>query len=102
MTVQLAQRKNDTRITAQAIQLWTDSIYSHCELVIDGICYSSSAMDKGVRRKAIDLDPEKWDLIDLPWADAARALRHFQATRKDNYGWASMAASQALNLNREL
>ena len=102
MTVQLALRKNDTRLTARGIQWWTDSIYSHCELVVDGMCYSSSAMDKGVRRKAITLDPAKWDVIDLPGADAARVLRHFQATRKHNYGWASLFSSQLFNLNREL
>lgn len=102
MTVQLAMRKNDTRLTARAIRWWTDSIYSHCELVVDGMCYSSSAMDKGVRHKAIALNPEHWDVIDLPWADAAKILRHFHVTRKHNYGWASLAASQMLNLNREL
>jgi hypothetical protein len=102
MTVRLALRKNDTRLAARGIQFWTNSIYSHCELVIDGMCYSSSAMDKGVRAKVIDLDPAKWDVIDLPWANAAQVLRYFQATRKHNYGWASMAASQVLNLNREL
>ena len=48
MTVQLALRKNDTRLTAKAIQWWTGSIYSHCELVVDGMCYSSSAMDGGI------------------------------------------------------
>lgn len=102
MTVQLALRKHDTRLAARGIQFWTSSIYSHCELVVDGMCYSSSAMDKGVRRKAIALDPAHWDLIELPWADAEQVLRYFQITRKHNYGWASMAASQLFNLNREL
>lgn len=36
MTIQLALRKHDTRIAARVIQWWTGSIYSHCELVIDG------------------------------------------------------------------
>ena len=102
MTVKLALRKNDKRIVAKGIQWWTNSIYSHCELVVDGMCYSSSAMDKGVRRKTITLDPAKWDVIDLPWADADRVLRYFHATRKHNYGWASLLTSQLLNLNREV
>ncbi|MDH0156482.1 hypothetical protein [Stutzerimonas stutzeri] len=100
MTVQLALRKRDTRIAARVIQWWTGSIYSHCELVIDGWCYSSSAMDGGVRRKRIDLDPEKWDVAPLPWADDQRALDYFTATDHHRYGWTGLVLSQLLNLNR--
>lgn len=100
MTVQLALRKHDKRITAKIIQWWTNSIYSHCELVVDGWCYSSSAMDKGVRRKRINLDPEKWDLIELPWADAAQIVAYFRETDHHTYGWLSLVWSQLFNLNR--
>jgi len=101
MTVQLALRKNDTRITARVIQWWTGSIYSHCELVVGGWCYSSSAMDGGVRRKQINLDPEKWDVSDLPWADAERVLEYFKATDHYRYGWTGLVVNQLFNLNRE-
>ena len=101
MNVQLALRKNDTRLTARAIQWWTNSIYSHCEIVIDNMCYSSSAMDGGVRRKQITLDPEKWDVIELAWADAGRSLSYFQATDPQKYGWLGLVVSQLFNLNRE-
>lgn len=100
MTVQLALRKHDTRIAAEAIQWWTNSIYSHCELVVDGWCYSSSVMDKGVRKKVIDLDPAKWDLIELPWADAGKIREYFIATDHLRYGWPSLITSQLFNLNR--
>jgi len=101
MNVQLALRKNDTRLTARAIQWWTNSIYSHCEIVIDNMCYSSSAMDGGVRRKQITLDPEKWDVVELAWADAGRVLIYFQATDPQKYGWLGLVVSQLFNLNRE-
>lgn len=40
-----------------------DSKYSHVELVFsDGICFSASPRDKGVRFKNIDLNNGKWDL----------------------------------------
>lgn len=86
MTVQLALRKHDTRTAARLIQWWTGSIYSHCELVVDGACYSSSAMDGGVRCKRIDLDPEKWDVVDLPWAEAEQVTSYFTATDHHRYG----------------
>ena len=54
---------------------WIDrGPYSHCELVVDGVAYSSSLMDGGVRGKVIQFKPEHWDFIDLPWADAQRVL----------------------------
>lgn len=100
MTVQLALRKNDTRIGARFIQWWSRSEYSHCELVVGGLCYSSSIMDKGVRAKAIDLEPEKWDVIDLPWADAAAVVDYFKATDSNTYGWLSLIGSQLFNRNQ--
>ena len=99
MTVQLALRKNDTRVIAKAIQWWTNSIYSHCELVVDGWCYSSSAMDKGVRGKVIDLDLAKWDLIELPWADPKQIKYYFEQTDGHTYGWLSLIKSQVFNRN---
>lgn len=99
MTVQLALRKNDTRTTAKAIQWWTNSIYSHCELVVDGMCYSSSAMDGGVRGKQIYLDPEKWDVIDLPWVRGEDVVDYFVATDHHFYGWMGLVYSQVFNRN---
>lgn len=101
MTVQLALRKDDARLTARFIQWWTGSPYSHCELVVDGLCYSSSAMDGGVRCKAIDLDPDKWDVLELPWADASQIVSYFYETDHHRYGWFGLICSQLFNLNRE-
>lgn len=106
MTVQFALYKGRGRIGNAVIRWWTGSIYSHCELVVDGWCYSSSVMDKGVRRKRVGPGTdeislgEHWDLIDLPWADGAAIVRYFHATDGDVYGWPSLIASQVLNRNR--
>lgn len=100
MTVQLALRKHDTRIAAKVIQFWTSSIYSHCELVVDGVSYSSSAMDGGVRGKIIDMDPDKWDFLELPWADADGVINYFKETDHHKYGWLGLITGQLLNLNR--
>ncbi|VVO24251.1 hypothetical protein [Pseudomonas fluorescens] len=100
MSVQLALRKDDERIGARFIQWWSGSPYSHCELVVSGVCYSSSIMDKGVRAKVIELEPEKWDVIDLPWADAGTVLKYFAKTDGFSYGWFSMIFSQLFNRNQ--
>lgn len=105
MTVQLALYKGKGLIGNAAIRWWTGSVYSHCELVIDGWCYSSSVMDKGVRRKKVGKGGDQislsdnWDLIPLPWADAARALQHFEHTQHNPYGWVQLITSQVLNRN---
>jgi hypothetical protein len=55
------------------------SPWSHVEMYVDGLCYSSSAMDVmtegprtgkvgGMRVKAIDLDSGRWDVYPIPSA----------------------------------
>lgn len=59
-----------------AIRLWTWSKWSHAELVINGVCYSSSARDGGVRAKVIDLNSGRWDVVSIQ-CDEQAALRWF-------------------------
>lgn len=99
MTVQLALYKGEGQIGNAFIRWWTSSVYSHCELVVDGVCYSSSVMDKGVRAKNIDLYDGKWDIIELPWVSPLAVLDHFQRTQDDAYGWPSLIGSQLVNRN---
>ena len=49
----------------EAVKLATKGPYSHCELVIDGVCFSSSQRDGGVRSKRVDLSTGRWDLVDI-------------------------------------
>ena len=100
MTVVLASRKNDTRVSARIIQWWTSSEYSHCELVVDGVSYSSSVMDGGVRGKVIRMAEDKWDFLELPWADSEKIKNYLRETDHHKYGWYGLATSQFLNLNR--
>jgi hypothetical protein len=101
MTVQLALYKGKGQIGNALIRWWTGSIYSHCELVVDGWCYSSSMMDKGVRRKRIDLADGKWDLVALGWVEGSSVVNYFADTDSDTYGWFSLVTGQLFNLNRD-
>ena len=76
-------------ISHWAIRIWTWSKYSHAELVIDGICYSSSVRDGGVRAKRINLDSGKWDVFDVPATqeDMEYALAWFAENRGSAYDW---------------
>ena len=95
--MRLALYKGKGRIGNAAIRWWTRSPYSHCELVIDGVAYSSSIMDSGVRAKRIEFDPEHWDFVDLPWASAALVKSTFASTQGDPYGWGDLFWRQVFN-----
>lgn len=49
------------------VRWWCRSRYSHVELVFaNGLSASSSYIDGGVRIKAIEFDPARWDFVVLP------------------------------------
>jgi len=60
--------------------------YSHAELVINGVCYSSSVRDDGVRSKFIDLNSGKWDVIEVD-GDVNKALGVFNSRLGNKYDW---------------
>ena len=65
--------------------------YSHTEIFIDGIAYSSSVRDGGVRSKIINLHSGKWDWIDitddLGKEGADYALDVFNIKKGRKYDW---------------
>ena len=84
--MKLALYKGKGTIYDKIIRIVTRSKYSHCELVIDDVCYSSSPRDGGVRMKVIDLDPDKWDLFDVP-GDTNIAITWFINNVGKKYDW---------------
>lgn len=68
---------------------WTGSKYSHIELVIDGLSYSSSGRDHGVRAKEIDYSTGRWDIEDLPseFIDVPFVLRFYEKTKDNEYDY---------------
>lgn len=64
----------------------TDSIYSHCELIINGVAYSASARDKGVRKKEINFSAGHWDFFEID-ADVPYILEFFNQTDSDGYDY---------------
>lgn len=73
------------KVTHTAIKTVTHSPFSHCEIVINGIGYSSSERDGGVRAKEIDFADGKWEIRPMPWVPALSVLSFFQDTKDDGY-----------------
>ena len=101
MSVQLALYKANGNWINRLIRWWTGSQYSHCELVVRGTCYSSSVRDGGVRAKVMALPSDKWDVIDLPWADDDAVTDWFIAHERDRYGWLDLILCQLLGMRRD-
>lgn len=72
-----------------ATKVWTWSKYSHAELVIDGVCWSSSSRDGGVRKKNINLNSGKWDVFRLTddLVVKNKALMWFKLHEGDSYDY---------------
>jgi uncharacterized protein YycO len=67
----------------RVVRWWCGGKYSHVELVFsDGIAASASFEDGGVRMKRIDLDPGKWDIVEVSPDLALGAIKWFM----DNAG----------------
>ncbi len=85
--MKLALYKAKGTIFDKLVRLVTRSQYSHCELVIDGISYSSSTRDGGVRKKFIVYSPESWDIIELKDKSVEYALAVFELYQGQRYDY---------------
>ena len=101
MSVQLAMYKAHGNWLNSLICWWTGSQYSHCELVIHGVCFSSSVRDGGVRGKCMALPAGSWDVIPIPWADADSVTQWFADHERDRYGWLDLLTGQLLGMQRD-
>ena len=77
------------------------SIFSHVELEINGVCYSSSNRDKGVRSKVIDTsNAQKWLSFDLKKdIDENICLLYFESVRGQKYDWLNIFLTQIIKVN---
>lgn len=76
-------------ISHYTTRFFTWSKWSHAELVIDGICYSSSVRDGGVRSKIIPLNTGRWDIVkfELPEQVIEQAISWFDSNKDAKYDW---------------
>lgn len=80
-------------VVDRVIRFFTKSGYSHSELCVGHPfcgpvdCLSSSSAEGGVRIKRMQLNPEKWDLIALPWVDEATYRAFYADHGGRDYDW---------------
>ena len=71
----------------KSIAWWTNSAFSHVELVIDGYMYSTSPRDGMVRRRKYIYDPVSWQTISLDNIDIEKVLKFYTKTQGLKYDW---------------
>ena len=94
-----ANYKGKGRLFDKLIRLWTRSHYSHTELIIDGVWYSSSYRDGGARAKRIiNPNPNNWDFVEVE-IDQAYAMHVFNKHKGQGYDRLGIFFSQITPLN---
>jgi hypothetical protein len=88
-------RKTD--ILGHLVCWWTKSPYSHCEIVLDDWCYSSSIRDGGVRFKKIDLTQKHWVVVPAEDIQPEKVLALYARTKGNKYGLLDCITTQILN-----
>ena len=100
MIIRIAFCKEENTWHHKIIKWWTDSIYSHAELVFpDDTSVSISPFETiGVRRQdKYDFDDTKcWDMIEVEISEdqADKLQDFFLCTEGDQYDWLGMVLSQ--------
>lgn len=97
MVIRLALYKGGGSAGNALIRWWTRSPYSHCEIVIGDLAYSSSIHDRGVRAKRIEFNPEHWDFVPLKGVDPHNVRVMYARTAGQPYGWLDLLWRQVLN-----
>lgn len=95
--IYLAAYKGRDSLWDRLIQYWTGYKYSHCELVVNNISYSSSMQDGGVRAASINYNSGHWDIVPITFVDSIKVLNHYQKTKGHKYSYSDLVFKQILN-----
>lgn len=95
MKAQLAFYKGKGDITDKLIRWWTNSSYSHVELVMDGMWYSTSPRDLKVRVKRIAVMEGNWDFVEVE-VDRDKVLEFYDRTKGSGYDWCGIVCNEVM------
>ena len=95
--VRLAFYKGEGNWVDKVVRWWTKSQYSHVEVVVGDMWYSSSPRDGGVRSMRMeDYNAEHWDIIGYPGVSASDVFDLFRKTKGSKYDFIGILFSQVL------
>ena len=90
--IKIAFYKKTNNFFNKIISVWDNGPYSHCEILIENVhddvykCYSSSAMDGGVREKIMPIRTDSWDIFEYD-SDPSIAIQWFAHNKGKKYDY---------------
>lgn len=102
MKIQVAFYKGEGNFFNKVVRWWTDSIYSHAEIILpDGYTWvgiSPFIKSKVAERKKIMFIHKEWDFIDLDITENQYniIMEFIEDTKGQGYDWIGMLLSQFL------
>ena len=87
-------------IADKLIAWWTDSKYSHVELVVGDMWYSTSPREGEVRKRDMPYHKDHWDIFDIE-IDKMYLDEFFALTVGKKYDWKALILTQILPLDRQ-
>ena len=102
MKIQIAFYKGDGNILNKIVRWWTNSVYSHAELVIPesntwmGITPLVKSKINAIKKEECNI--EEWDFIDIEISESQynNIMEFYEDTCGHGYDWAGMLLSQFL------
>lgn len=96
-TVYLAAFKGKGNLFNWLIRRRSKSIYSHCEVYIDGMVMSTN-WGESVRARRI-VNQYNWDLFAVPTVATSQVLNHFQQTKGARYDYVGAVLGAGFGMN---
>jgi len=102
MIIKVAFFKGDGNCLNSIVRRWTDSVYSHAELVLpDNITWvgiNPFLKSKVTSRIKLEVDHSQWDFISIPVTQEQLdiIMEFFEDTKDQCYDWLGMLLSQFL------
>lgn len=96
----LAFYKGNEKISNKLISWWTNSKYSHVELIVDGFWYSVTSKEPLLKTNKIIIDEENWKYIDVE-IDIELFESLYKKHKDAKYDWLGIFFSQVIPINRE-
>ena len=93
----LAAYKGKGNLGDKLIRAFTNSPYSHCEILIDKSIYSSSQYENSVRKTRINT-PSNWDYIIIPDVNKNDVLKFYEETKGNFYDYVAILFSYMIPL----
>jgi len=105
MKIKIAFYKANGTIVDKLIRFWTRSKYSHCELIINGIWYTSISrkddISKGITKRKLLPKEGHWDYIEIEGLDYNKvqdSIEFFNSQLNKKYDWLGIFLSQFIPL----